>query len=257
MTRIIQMAAAALALAAALCAPGTELRVTTEYRYPTRYEIRGGQFVVGPRGQTLVQEAIVVPTDFATREVGVVMSVEAVVSPMGHGSVTIASLEQGNRNGNTELMLAATSGDLEKVRRLLQKGVIVNARNYYGSTALMGAAAGGFDNVVRALLMKGAFPNSKSNTGSTPLMFAARNGHAGVVKLLLQAGAKVNDSDTEGISPLMYGVESGSRGVVQALIEAGAKVEYRDRHGTTPVRLAEAGKYDDILVLLTRSGPRK
>lgn len=235
----------------------TALRVTTEYRYPTRYEVRGGQIFIGPNGSAVVQRAVFIPTDFETREVGMTMSSEAVVSPMGHGSITISSLSQPSRSGNTDLMLAAVAGDLEKVRSLLQKGVIVNARNYYGTTALMGAAAGGFDDVVRVLLAKSAYPNSKSNTGTTPLMLAARGGHAGVARLLIQAGAKVNESDMEGISPLMYAVESGGTDTVKLLIQAGAKVDSRDKRGTTPSRLAVAGKRDDILLLLTQAASGK
>ena len=237
---------------------GAELRVVTEYIYPTRFEIRGGQLGVGVNGVgNVVQQTVVVPTDFATREVGVTMSVEAILSPLEHGTVSVSSLEQKNKNGNTELMLAATSGDLGRVKLLLQKGAIVNARNYYGSTALMGAAAGGFDDIVRLLLARGAYPNCKSNTGSTPLMFAAKNGHLAVVKLLLQAGAKGNDTDNEGVSPLMFAVEGGDKEVVQSLLEAGAKTDMRDHHGTTPARLAEVQKQDDILVLLTRGVTRK
>lgn len=234
-----------------------ELRVTTEYIYPTRYEIRGGQMVVGPNGAVVMQDPVVIPTEFATREVGVIMSVEALLSPLDSGTITITSLEQKNRNGNTELMLAATSGDLDKVRQLLQKGAIVNARNYYGSSALMGAAAGGFGDVAKLLLLKGANPNSKSNTGSTPLMFAAKNGHLAVVKLLLQSGAKVNDTDNEGLTPLMFAVGGGHKDVVTQLMASGARLDTRDRHGTTPARLAEVRKDDDILVLLTRGGNRK
>jgi len=238
--------------------PAAELRVTTEYIYPTRYEVRGGQIVVGNNGgATLVQQPVIVPTEFATREVGVTLSVEAILSPLEHGTVSVTSLEQKNRNGNTDLMIAATAGDLEKVKLLLQKGAIVNARNYYGSTALMGAAAGGFDDIVQRLLARGAYPNSKSNTGSTPLMFAAKNGHLDVAKLLLKAGARENETDTEGISPLMYAVEGGNKDLVELLLQSGAKTDVRDHHGTTPTRLAEVRKDNDILVLLTRGAPRK
>lgn len=254
----VMIAATVLGCLVAQCqVQAAELRVTTEYIYPTRYEIRGGQMVVGPNGTTVLQDPVVIPTEFATREVGVIMSVEALLSPLESGTVTITSLEQKNRNGNTELMLAATSGDLDKVRQLLQKGAIVNARNYYGSSALMGAAAGGFEDVAKLLLLKSAYPNSKSNTGSTPLMFAARNGHLAVVKLLLQSGAKVNDTDNEGLTPLMFAVGGGHKTVVAQLIASGARLDTRDRHGTTPTRLAEVRKEDDILVLLTRGGNRK
>ena len=43
----------------------------------------------------------------------------------------------------TALMSAATKGDVDVIRRLLQEGAIVDARNNQGTTALMFAAGAG------------------------------------------------------------------------------------------------------------------
>lgn len=231
-----------------------ELRVTTEYIYPTAYEVRGGQIQSGGVGQPgVVQENVVVPTEFATREVGVVFSVEATVSSMNHDATAIASLEPRNKNGNTELMIAATQGNLAAVRNMLGHGVMVNAKNNFGSTALMGASAGGFEDIVQILLAKGATPDSKSRNGSTALMFAAKNGHTRVVDQLLAAGANVNISDRQGITALMHAVNSAYPDVVEHLVKNGAKADQVDRHGTSPKALALKKNDKSVLVMLTRS----
>ena len=62
------------------------------------------------------------------------------------------SLHQKKTRGNTDLMLAAASGDLKATRQMLARGANANAKNHVGSTALMGAAAGGFNDVVQSLL---------------------------------------------------------------------------------------------------------
>ena len=248
---------AALAVAAAGTARATDLHVATEYIYPTSFQVIAGQMraVPGPNGPAIVQETVVVPTDFQTREVGVVFSVEAAVSGMnGSGARALSALEQRNKNGNTELMIAATLGDFEQVKRLLSRGVMVNAKNNYGSTALMGAAAGGFTDVVALLLEHGALPNSKSSDGSTALMFAARNGQGEVVQQLLDKGALVNDSTRDGYSPLMFAVNNGSDDIVRLLLEKGARKDAQDHHGVTPLALASAKKSEAMVVLLTR-GP--
>ena len=184
----------------------TELEVTTEYIYPTAYEVRGGQIQTTPNGRTgFVQEMVVVPTAFATRKVGVVFSVEATVSGMNRDAKVIGALEPRNKNGNTELMIAATRGNLDEVRNLLNRGALVNTRNNFGSTALMGAAAGGYDEIVQSLVAKNARTDIKTRNGSTALMFAAKNGQLRVVEQLLAAGANVNrDWGTFGSGHILY-----------------------------------------------------
>lgn len=231
----------------------TELKVTTEYIYPTAYDVRGGQIQTTPNGRAgFVQETVVVPTAFATREVGVVFSVEATVSGMNRDAMVIGALEPRNKNGNTELMIAATRGNLDEVRNLLVRGALVNVRNNFGSTALMGAAAGGYDEIVQSLILKNARTDTKTRNGSTALMFAAKNGQLRVVDQLLAAGANVNESDGEGITALMYAVQGGYADVVGKLLKSGAKPDHADRHGTTPKALALKNNERDILVILTR-----
>jgi len=245
---------ATLVVVAAGTVRATDLHVATEYIYPTSFRVVGGQLQTGANGNGVVQETVVVPENFQTREVGIVFSVEATVSGMNAGAATIAALEQRNKNGNTELMIAATLGDAELVRRLLARGAMVNAKNNYGSTALMGAAAGGFTEIAGLLLARGALPDSKSSDGSTPLMFAAKNGQIEVIQQLIDKGANVNAGTRDGFTPLMFAVNNGSDDVVSLLLEKGARKDTQDRHGTTPLALASAKKADAMVVLLTR-GP--
>ena len=66
---------------------GTEasIRVVTEYIYPTEFEVQGGQITAGGTigGANIVQETVVVPQTFQTREVGVILQVLPEVSPDG------------------------------------------------------------------------------------------------------------------------------------------------------------------------------
>ena len=91
-----------------------------------------------------------------------------------------------------ELGEAAARGDLEQVKRLLDKGANVIAHNREGATPLMRAAEKGHLDVVKLLLRKGAPVNGKSSDNVTPLMYAARGGNLKAVKLLLDKGADVN-----------------------------------------------------------------
>ena len=68
---------------------GTEatIKVVTEFIYPTSFEVQGGQLQSQQANQnagSIVQETTVVPQDFATREVGVILNVMPEVSPDGN-----------------------------------------------------------------------------------------------------------------------------------------------------------------------------
>ena len=62
------------------------IKVVTEYIYPTSFEVQGGQFNNNntTASSSIVQETTVVPQDFATREVGVILNVMPEVSPDGN-----------------------------------------------------------------------------------------------------------------------------------------------------------------------------
>lgn len=240
-------------------AGGATLKVTKEIRYPTSYEVTGLTGIrTGPGGGlSSTVGAVVEPSNFETREVGVVMSVEATVGDLSAWNNTMATLEQEQMYGNTPLIVAAATGNESEVRRLLARRSAVNTKNRNGATALFGAAAGGFDGIVRMLIDRGAQVNLRSRDGSSPLMFAARNGHTKVVETLLAAGAAVNQADENGRTPLMLAVFDGHADVVNRLTAAGANVNVHDRNGSTPLKLASAREHNDMVVLLTRLGARQ
>ncbi len=66
---------------------------------------------------------------------------------------------------NTRLIKASSEGRLNLVRRLIQNGAGVNARNSKGDTALMAASYNGYAEIVRLLAENGADINAVSNSG--------------------------------------------------------------------------------------------
>jgi len=115
--------------------------------------------------------------------------------------------------GTTPLMSAALYGDAASVRRLLELGADVNARNDAGATALMWAVDD--LDITRLLLDRGADPNARSVDGRTPVAVAAgRAGGADVVKLLLDRGAK-----SEGQSLLIRAGDAGDLATIRLLLD--------------------------------------
>jgi ankyrin repeat protein len=257
--------AAVLVLAGlSLCSHSAEIKVVTEYRYPTSFTIEP---IVGQRGGggggvgfnvSQPVGAVVEPGDFETREVGARLEVyAAAANPSARFGALRRSTQQKVIHGNTDLMLASARGDTREVQRLLASDTDVNARNRNGATALMGAAAGGFDDVLQLLLAREADVNNRSHKGHTALMYAARNGHTDSVARLLALGADVNGTNIEGRSALMYAISAGHEPAARALLKHGADVALRDRRGKDALQFAENRKDRDLVVLLTRAQPRR
>ncbi len=167
---------------------------------------------------------------------------------------TVVEKMQSRRvNGNSDLMVASAAGDVEWVRTLLGKNMLVNTKNMFGSTAVMGAAAGGHDEIVKLLLARGAQVNIKNSQGYTALMLAAKNGQASTVELLLNNKSDPDLADAVNRTALMYAVNGGHEEVVKQLMAKGARADYTDRSGVSPVALASSRKgRENILILLTR-----
>lgn len=136
----------------------------------------------------------------------------------GQGAGTGGMQQQYNlRDGNTELMVAATKGDLEAAQALIKKGANVNAKNQYGSTALMGAAAIGNVEIIELLVKSGADVNARGKGGLTPLMFAVKNAHVEAVAALMNARVNVGLKDSAGKTALSMAEESGFTEIAEYL----------------------------------------
>src|SRR5438093_8264274 len=105
-------------------------------------------------------------------------------------------------HGNTTpLMMAAYTGDLREMERLIKNGADVNARNDANNTALHFAAGAtpiqnqiyrGSPEAVAYLVEHGADVDARNNTKITPLMDAVYNNNLESLKILIAHGAAVN-----------------------------------------------------------------
>src|SRR5579883_1260901 len=111
-----------------------------------------------------------------------------------------ASVNTKDARGNTPLMYAAAAGSTAMMRRLIDAGADVNARNSFDATALHWCSNS--LERVRLLADHGADVNARSRQGRTPLLLACD--HAGgleIVKLLLSKGASLKDASTPAGGP--------------------------------------------------------
>jgi ankyrin repeat protein len=152
-----------------------------------------------------------------------------------------------SEDGTTALMHATLLCNTETMRLLLDRGADVNSSNKDGATALMWAV--GDLEKAKLLVDRGANVNAKAATGHTPLLMAAGCADSlAVVKVLLDKGADAKVA-SRGYTPLMAG--AGNREVVRLLITKGVDVKAANTVGWTALHAAafcgETGAVKDLL----------
>lgn len=119
---------------------------------------------------------------------------------------------------------AALSGNLAAVRRLIDAGASVNARNNERMTPLMFAAHGGHAPIIRHLLNRGANARARQtqNDPRTALIYAVERGNVNSVRALLRH-SNLNAQDGNGRSALTTAANLNKLNLVRMLVRAGAK----------------------------------
>ena len=90
-----------------------------------------------------------------------------------------------------QLLIAARSGNLETVAKLLDAGVKADTTVPHSYTALAYAAAGGHLQIMKMLLKNGAKIETQARFNKTPLLHAAGSNQVAACKLLVEEGANL------------------------------------------------------------------
>lgn len=145
-----------------------------------------------------------------------------------------ADVNATSRYGKTPLIAAAESGNIEIVKKLLERGAKLEAEMNRPSgfdvpgTALIRAIAEHKYNVALELIKAGANVNFENSAGRTPLMLAAINGNIELTAALIKAGANVKENITIEESPHFLAAEFNHDKVLELLLDAGAPVNETD-----------------------------
>ncbi len=111
------------------------------------------------------------------------------------------NLDLRAKNGDSAIMLASFLGNLNVVRELLARKAAIN---HPGWTPLHYAATSGQLEIIRLLLEQHAYIDAESPNKTTPLMMASRNGNTKVLKFLLEQGADVELKNALGLTALDF-----------------------------------------------------
>lgn len=139
--------------------------------------------------------------------------------------------------GDHALHVAVRENAAKAVQALLNwEKVEVEARNKVDESPLMLAALGGQLDIVKRLIERDADVNKP---GWTPLHYAATRGHVEVMRLLLDKSAYIDAASPNGTTPLMMAAFYGTPTAVKLLLEAGADPFLKNQQDLTAIDFAQ------------------
>ncbi|XVF40773.1 hypothetical protein PTKIN_Ptkin01aG0142600 [Pterospermum kingtungense] len=185
------------------------------------------------------------------------------------------SLDWKDKEGRTPLHLAASRGNIECAKMLVESGVDKNAQSNDGRTALYRAAANGNRRMVEMLIKMDSDPRICDDRGRSALDVARDKGHEDLVEIMergwevlmaarcgdvrrlqsvLRKGGAVNFQDQYGVTPLHAAAIKGYKDVILVLVEFGSHLERQDNEGHTALHMAVEGGQLKVVQALMDAG---
>lgn len=162
-----------------------------------------------------------------------------------------ANVECKDGYGRTALHIAASSGNLDATKCLIDK-VSVDSQDGYSQTPLHLAAVNGQIEVIKVLKQHGADVLSQDGYGRTPLHLAALNNQNGCITELCNQGANINLRDNKGNKPLVLAILKDKSEAVGTLYKINSEILQKpyDGKGNMPLHLAAQANSLEVLQFL-------
>ncbi|EET90085.1 MAG: ankyrin repeat domain-containing protein [Candidatus Micrarchaeales archaeon] len=154
-----------------------------------------------------------------------------------------------------DLLYEAKEGNIDKVKKLLERGADVNKQGEDGWTALIWAANRRHPDVVKLLVEHGALVDVKTDNGRTALMEISDNAYdvgaaMEIISFLVKNKAEIDMRDKDGSTALMLAASQNDFKVVELLVKLGADLTIKDNNGETAAMQAKRNGYNDVAVYL-------
>ena len=161
----------------------------------------------------------------------------------------------------TALLAATQANRIDAARLLIERGADVNAKDEMQDSPFLHAGAHGRLKIMRMTLAAGADLKSTNRYGGTALIPAAHHGHVETVRELLRTKIDVDHVNRLGWTALLEAIILGVGGaahteIVRSLVTHGARLQLADAQGVTPLAHAEQRGQRAIVEILRRAGAR-
>lgn len=127
----------------------------------------------------------------------------------------IAAFEGVKGVKETQMIVAASVGNISILRKMIEEGADVNYKDTDGWSALSEATLAGQLEVLRLLIDSHVDVNLKHQQGWTALMVAAQKNQIQAAQLLLKAGADPKIRNDEGVTAAMIALRAGNNDLAE------------------------------------------
>lgn len=150
------------------------------------------------------------------------------------------------------------AGDPECMKLLLQAGAKVDQRDLWGQTCLIAVMYNSHPEFfIPTLLSSGANVNASDKFGQSPIFEALRNNHASAVRMLLRHHVLINSAvNNDGTTPLQGGVNNNAHNSVSVLLAHKFDHAALDKAGRSVLHYAALFADVPMLKLLARARMR-
>ena len=128
-----------------------------------------------------------------------------------------------------EIFNAITGNDIEKVKNLIESDTsLLESKQEHNMTPLMFAASEGNYELTKLLINKGANIHYTRPLGFSTIFMPSMFGHFEIVKLLVEHGVDINIKDRWGRTALYVAINFGTKEIAEYLVDQGAEIPVKD-----------------------------
>ncbi len=152
-------------------------------------------------------------------------------------------------SGTPILITAASNGNLDIVKYLLQNGADINNMNPVGHTALNRAVFFGNEEMAHFLIAQGAdVAKTDDRFMLPPLIAAIRKNRNELAKVLIEKGASINALDgINGMTPIMWAAGYENKEIVKLLLINNADLSIVSKYDNTVFTITSNKEIQEIL----------
>ena len=147
-------------------------------------------------------------------------------------------LEKKDLRGNSPLLVASYSGNIDIVKYLLTKKININITDKNGNTSLLNSITRGHVEISNILLDNNANFRIGNKKEITPLLLASGNGYLEILKKIKFKAEDLNHQDTNGNTSLHYSIIGGHEDITEFLMQNGANFRIQNYQEKTPLTIA-------------------
>eukprot|EP01134_Creolimax_fragrantissima_P004934 CFRG4934T1 len=166
-----------------------------------------------------------------------------------------AKAEWTDKDGRSALHIAASEGQLQIAKLLIEAGAKVNTHDRWNMTPTDAAEHGEHTEVIALLKENGGISSLSSQEVVPEVCKAVLNNDLEELQRLLKSeGVDLDVCDYDRRTALHFSAAKGQLDFVEHLVNSGAHVNVQDRWGNTPLGDAVENGHDEVASYLRRNG---